>query len=275
MGHKIILILLLFLYNSDVLASTSFIKGKLSGGKSISSDYYQNKIMFIGDSLTRSLTFRDTFQDLIGVTNNIDYVGPYTNSGVAPYDDHMCALGGYISTGIEPLVLSGGACDANLYLTSVGGGAKSAVFIHLGTNDMDQSSVAVYVANTALGMTSMLNMINYIDSIDTRIPIYVGLIIPTTTGAKDTQFTYWNSELSSTITTRQATKSNLYLVDFNTEFKSDTSGYIATDCSSDWTTCMADNLHPNATGYAVMSKILRDAYATHYNTTTLGSLPYP
>jgi lysophospholipase L1-like esterase len=126
--------------------------------------------------------------------------------------------------------------------------AGSRVLLHAGTNDLlDGLSIADAVDNVE-------DTITLIDAHDPSIDIYVALIVPNTISAEDDLITDYNNALTDRLVILQQTKSNLFIVDMNSALKQ----------NPFWRTeYMADSVHPNNAGYAVMAETWAQSIAAN------------
>ncbi len=113
------------------------------------------------------------------------------------------------------------------------------ILMMIGTNDINQN-IDVATAPTRLGAL--------IDQITTAAPaalLVVAQIVPTTTDATNTRIMTYNAAIPALITQRAASGKHVQLVNM----------YGAFTAHADYkTSLMTDDLHPNATGYAVLGE---------------------
>lgn len=206
-------------------------------------------IMCLGDSITvgagdeeqtsGEFGYRDHLQDLLGVGNYL-FVGPFTDPDTDEvYDVNHGGVGGQTASSISSRL--------NSYLTTYFNNnlaSGSAILIMAGTNDCNQS----VPNNTTIAHIS--NMVSKIDSHNPDIDVYVAKVTPThTSGAGITInacLSTLNPLIESTILARQATKSNVHVVDMNAAFRANTN----------WETDYLSGVgvsHPKDAGYQIMA----------------------
>lgn len=196
--------------------------------------------MPFGDSITRGSLdspvwgYRDHLQDSLGV-GVYDFVGPFnepTSPGV--YDADHNGRGGDDTNDLLARVSS----NLSNYF-ALPNDATSKILLMVGTNDIKDGF------DEATTVTNVQTLVNTIDAYDPTINVYVATIIPSTNGTYDTNFTSYNAALVTMLETLQGSKENLYIVDMNTAFRTCNSGTFSG--------CMGDSLHPNNTGYQLIS----------------------
>lgn len=203
----------------------------------------------IGDSITSGVGSTDGFayrailQD--SLKHSYDFVGPYRDpDSSGNYDVDHEGVSGERTDEIDKRVNS----NISEYMQYVEG-SNSVAVIHAGTNDLNQDygsgtyyqKMNHYVANVA-------NIINIIDRFNPCIQTYVCLIVPSTSQTLDAKIVDYNAKLKEMVNSYP--KPNLYLVDM----------YSLIHDVRNWENkLMADALHPNDAGYALMGKLLGKA----------------
>ena len=183
--------------------------------------------------------YRDHLQTLLGV-GNYHFVGPYTDPDTdATFDVNHAGVGGQKASDIS------GRLDG-LLLTYFNDtlAAHSTVLIMAGTNDCNQG-----VANNTT-IAHINNMINKIDSFDPAIDVYIAKVTPChTTGQGiviNTCLSTLNPLIESNVLARQATKSNVHVVDMNAAFRANV------NWEADYMSGVGVS-HPKDAGYQVMA----------------------
>ena len=197
------------------------------------------KIMPVGDSITigtgdfggiNGFGYRDHLQTLLG--NGIyTFVGDYADPGSAPSNGGF-SNGHQAQSGEQPATT-----HTNL---------PSALVDFMTDCTTDCIVLILSGINGSPGGTG-------------QIPSDVGQLIDDVTAANSTTKVFvgnyidWseNDELLAMVTSRQVTKTNLYFVDINQAFHDADPSYAST--------LMADEVHPNDSGYQVMAQAWYDA----------------
>ena len=224
-------------------------------------------VLTVGDSITNGSGgtgatlvwgYRAKLQELLGV-GRYHFVGPFRNSDLSDsYELFHAGVSGANTTQILNRLYT----HAPNYLTNAPAG--SMVLIHAGTNDV--TAGAGYVTP---GVANVATMIDYLHANYPNVMIVVMKLIPRT-DASDTLTTTYNTELTAMVQGRQATISNLHLVDQNAAFKANAS----------WNSADADNtgpgylpsgspwlyVHPDEDGYQVMANTIASCLSSWNNT---------
>lgn len=201
-------------------------------------------ILPVGDSITKGEAgsgtgwgYRKTLQDDVG--SNFRIVGLYNSpANSLTYSTKHDGADGRTSTQVDS------AINSDLASTMLTFSEQSAVLLHIGTNDVYNAS-----ADTTTIIANIRSIISKVHSFNSKINIYVALIVPSRD--KGAEFTAFNTALKAAMQSDEASDLKLHIVDIESSFRNDSFSL----CSGDWSTnCMADNLHPNDTGYSVMGK---------------------
>lgn len=214
---------------------------------------YTPRILPLGDSITAGLTvgdepppaerigYRKRLEDDLTATGvRVDFVGSQSNgtgAGIADPDHEG-----------HP-----GWCDDNIPFCSVVGGQTvdgnitgildnelpDIVLLHIGTN---------YFNVDASGVNSILDKVGAWGQANHPVNVFLARIIPTVNGSFDVQT--FNDNVQSIAGDRPGAR--MFIVDQQTELRSNDNPNVAN------ATLMADNLHPNQSGYDRMAIRWRD-----------------
>lgn len=201
------------------------------------------RLMATGDSITRGtgdgatkFGYRDHLQTDLGGVGVYTFTGPY----LSPNSDGTFQVrhNGYV--GKTAATMASSIASELAYSMPKPNPKGSIVVLHAGTNDINA------VIPNATIVASVQSIIDATLSYDPSITVYVMLLIPSTTGGTNTTIDAFNLLLLAQLQSDRLTRPNqIHYIDMNTAFKTCASGV--------WATCMNDALHPNDTGYIVMS----------------------
>lgn len=226
-----------------------------------------NKILPVGDSITAGVGdaddgdstndwgYRKKIQDLLGI-GVYDFAGSIDRptAGDATYDVDNWATSGKVTNWF---LTSTGPTDGILYelnRSMNNAGPNSKLLLHIGTNDMIlQYLDDINKKTNAQIITSITSIIDVIHNFNSNITIYCALIVPARRSGQEVFWGAFHDDLEAALITKQATVTNLVIVDMYEAFINDRYG----DCSGDWyNNCLNpfSGDHPSATGYTVMAK---------------------
>ena len=201
----------------------------------------------IGDSITAGTTtydnvglpmaYRDHLQDLLRTRYGLVFTG----NTATPASDSVYLTSHWGGIGLRT--------DQILTVVNAGSFTSTSAYsayyclIHAGTNDVGQS-----VAD-ATSVGYMEDIIDALVADNAENKIYVALIIPS--GGSNTNIIAYNTALNTMLETKQATNSNIVIVDMYNLFVNDTTGL----CDGDYANvCLSDVTHPSETGWIAMAR---------------------
>lgn len=225
-----------------------------------------NKILPVGDSITAGVGWdndgdssndwgwRKELQDLLGI-GVYDFAGSVTRpTSDATYDVDNWGTSGQVANWF---LTSAGPTNGMIYelnRSMNNAGPESKVLLHVGTNDIiRQYTDDINKKTNAEIITSILAIIDVIHNFNPSIDIYCALIVPDRRSGQEVYWGAFHDDLEAALITKQATVTNLVIVDMYEAFVNDRYG----DCGGDWyNNCMNpfSGDHPSATGYTVMAK---------------------
>jgi lysophospholipase L1-like esterase len=203
-------------------------------------------IMPLGDSITDGFTplpggYRiELFHQMLTNRQAVTFVGRNSN-GPATVDGQPFPRNheGYTGYTIDNAPIVGRLGISPLVDGAVAAGSPNIILLMIGTNDIDLS---YDVPNAPTKLAAL------IDRITTDAPgalLAVATIIPTGTDAENVRFQAFNAAIPPMVQQRAAAGKHVILVD----------NYAAFSANANYKTAwMADNLHPNPAGYAVLGQ---------------------
>ena len=237
------------------------------------------RIMPLGDSITAGepgsgggderyyMSYRrDLFVDLAGLyPERIRFVGSILSDGSAvsqtpPWDLAHEGHPGWCSTNTELDACNSGGGLAQNIETWFNDNPPDVVLLHIGTNDLGQGRSA---ATAADGVNEILDRIESWEASNFPVTVFVAQIIddadPGIGG--DLDVTTFNNEVRSRVASR--TTDRVLLVDLQTGIDPDSNSPIVYQIGPGGD--MADDLHPNDSGYNKMGGIWRAALTNPEN----------
>jgi len=210
-------------------------------------------ILPLGDSITEGCCdlnggYRvELFNQAVTNGKNVTFVGSLANGpdtvASKPFPKHHEGHGGYTISGGGNGPIAGTITDNALSMYK-----PNIVLLMIGTNDVNQS-IDLSNAPSRLGAL--------IDEIVAGAPnalLVVATIIPTQTDSTNTRVRTYNAAIPDVVKTRATAGKHVIVVDHYAAFSQN---------SSYKTALMADGLHPNTAGYAVLGRSWYGAISTY------------
>lgn len=214
-------------------------------------------VMPMGDSITWGFASSDgsgyrgpLFQTAIQAGQSLTFVGSGTPSGPGTIDGVSFpqaneGFPGYvIATGGGRMGLQSFAqMDIQTYQPQI-------VALMIGTNDVDIQY------DLADAPTRLATLVDTILNADPNLVLFVAQIIPTGTDSENTLVQAYNAAIPSMVQTRQQAGKHIQMVDMYDPFVANPNYQTA---------LMADNLHPNDTGYELMASVWYAAFGAYFH----------
>lgn len=231
---KIVLTLLFCFFATQATAVT--LQGGSYGNLSMKR---KPKLMLLGDSITLGtgntpFGYREYLQDDL-LPLKYDFVGQYTDPDTDPdHDVDHSAVSGDDRTDIASRISS----ELTTHFPDYN--SDDVIVIFTGTNDT-LGAAPPYTTHADYIET---NIIDVIHAHNPDINVYVVLIPPTTHGTNQSRIDTWNTAISTMVS--GSSKTNLSTINVHDSFENVSNCATVGDC-------LADSLHPNATGHGLIA----------------------